>query len=236
MHLNKHLLKLPFHFDIDKLDRELLHVHSDHWVAHQNRVAYEGSWLITSLKSIDGKTTQILSLENQEYLDTPLLKKCTYIQDVIGHFQTKIEAVRFMKLGANSIIKEHQDVGSCYEGGLVRIHIPITSNNKVVFILDSEKTQLEVGQCYYMNADIPHSVVNYGDTDRVHLLIDCHVNDWLKEVFKKAGYIKYKHKYNDKNINDDNINEIIDNLVTMNTKASLETANKLKNERDNYVD
>ncbi|NOR58971.1 MAG: aspartyl/asparaginyl beta-hydroxylase domain-containing protein [Sulfurimonas sp.] len=234
--MSEHFLKLPFNFDIDKLNSELVHVHPECWVAHQNRAAYEGDWFITSLKSVDGETTQILAVENQEYKETPLLKKCTYIQDVINHFQTKVEAVRFMKLGANSSIKEHRDVGSCYEDGLVRIHIPITSNNKVVFTLDTKETQMQTGHCYYIDADIPHSVVNNGDTDRVHLLIDCHVNDWFKEVFKKAGYLEQKRKYSEKSINDDNVNEIIESLVVMNTKTSLQTAERLKNERDNHVE
>jgi hypothetical protein len=36
------------------------------------------------------------------------------------------------------------------------------------------------GECWYLRLSDPHRVANRGETDRVHLLIDCRVNDWLR--------------------------------------------------------
>ena len=86
-----------------------------------------------------------------------------------------------MKLDSNSMIKEHCDKGSSFEEGYARIHIPITSNDKVKFILNGNEYKMKLGKCYYIDANNPHSVINNGDSSRVHLLIDCHINSWFEK-------------------------------------------------------
>ena len=38
---------------------------------------------------------------------------------------------------------------------------------------------MQVGETWYVNVNLPHSVENLGATDRVHLVIDAVVNDWI---------------------------------------------------------
>ena len=229
--VNQGFLELPFVFDIEKLNEDLACVESSDWVSHQNTNAYDGSWLITSLTSTDGDTRQIVALENREYFDTPLLEKTTYIKSVIESFKTKIEAVRFMKLGANSIIKEHTDKGSCFNDGFARIHIPVSTNGDVEFVLNGERTKMDVGKSYYIDADAPHSVLNHGSSDRVHLLIDCHVNDWMRDIFNKSGFVETVFKYKNRSITDENVDDIIKSFEDMNTPISLKMAQELKEQR-----
>ncbi|MDO8454710.1 MAG: aspartyl/asparaginyl beta-hydroxylase domain-containing protein [Sulfurimonas sp.] len=232
MSKNQSFLKLPFEFDVATLMHDLALVPLDAWTNHPNTKAYSGSWLATSLTSTNGDTKEIVAIENQKYQDTPLLKKTIYIKSVINTFQTKIEAVRFMKLGANSIIKEHTDRGSCFDDGYARIHIPITTNSDVAFILNGIKTKMDIGKCYYIDADAPHSVVNLGHSDRVHLLIDCHINEWMKDIFKKAGFIETAYKYGSKDVTDENIDDIIASFQAMNTEVSLKMAQELEDKKD----
>jgi len=226
------ILHLPFEFDVIRLQEDLKNTYENDWVEHHNKQAYTGEWSATSLRSIDGTNREIVALENRVYYDTPLLNKCFYIQQVINTFEAEVEAVRFMKLGAHSVIKEHTDKGSCFEDDLVRLHIPISSNKNVEFIVGGEKENMNAGNCYYMNADAPHSVVNESDEERVHLLLDCRVNDWLREIFKQSGIIQENYKYSSKSINDDNVNEIIENLKIINTEISLHMAQELEQKRD----
>jgi hypothetical protein len=38
---------------------------------------------------------------------------------------------------------------------------------------------MKEGECWYLNFNLPHRVKNSGTADRIHLVIDCVVNDWL---------------------------------------------------------
>ncbi|XOB61224.1 aspartyl/asparaginyl beta-hydroxylase domain-containing protein [Campylobacterota bacterium DY0563] len=221
-------LELPFSFDIEKLKDDLYIVEEDEWMPHPNTLAYDGIWEVSSLTSTDGDTKNIIAIENENYIATPLLNKTKYIQSVIDTFKTKVEAVRFMKLGAFSSIKEHCDKGSCFEDGYARLHIPIISNDNVEFILSGKNYKMDLGRCYYIDAHNIHSVVNKGNNDRIHLLIDCQVNDWLKDFFLKKGFEEPKYKYGEKSITDDNVEQIIESFKTIGTDVSLEMANKLQ--------
>jgi hypothetical protein len=45
---------------------------------------------------------------------------------------------------------------------------------------------LEAGSCWYLRLSDPHRVANRGETDRVHLVIDAAVNDWVASLFAAA--------------------------------------------------
>ena len=45
---------------------------------------------------------------------------------------------------------------------------------------------LEAGSCWYLRLSDPHSVANRGTEDRVHLVVDMFVNDWVGGVFEVA--------------------------------------------------
>jgi hypothetical protein len=46
---------------------------------------------------------------------------------------------------------------------------------------------LEAGSSWYLRLSDPHSVVNRGITDRVHMVIDAEVNDWVRDVLATAA-------------------------------------------------
>jgi hypothetical protein len=45
---------------------------------------------------------------------------------------------------------------------------------------------MKEGECWYHNFNLPHRVANRGTADRVHLVLDCVLNDWLREVLLAA--------------------------------------------------
>jgi aspartyl/asparaginyl beta-hydroxylase len=119
--------------------------------------------------------------------DTPMLADCRYFRAVLDSFACPLQAVRLMRLTAGSIIKEHADHDLCFEQGSVRIHVPIATNEGVIFELNRRRVILEAGSCWYLRLSDPHSVVNRGDTDRVHMVIDATVNEWVDTTFAAAA-------------------------------------------------
>ncbi len=53
-----------------------------------------------------------------------------------------------------------------------RIHVPISTNPRVRFMIDGRPYQLQVGQAYEINNQKVHSVMNKGDTDRITFIFD----------------------------------------------------------------
>ena len=56
-------------------------------------------------------------------------------------------------------------------------------------MLGGRRVVMNEGECAGDNDfNLPHSVANhYGATDRVHLVIDCVLNDWLRALFAEIG-------------------------------------------------
>ena len=69
----------------------------------------------------------------------------------------------------------------------MRIHIPITTNAAVEFELNRRRVILEAGSCWYLRLSDPHRVANRGDTDRIHMVIDATVNEWIEAIFARAS-------------------------------------------------
>ena len=90
----------------------------------------------------------------------------------------KIEIALLINLPKNKKILPHIDSGSIHFFKTKRIHIPITTNNNCNFIVGDEMVQMKKGEIWEIdNANKVHSVINNGDTDRIHLLIDYKISD-----------------------------------------------------------
>jgi len=87
-----------------------------------------------------------------------------------------------MKLTPGSRILEHRDHDLDPESGCVRIHVPLTSNDGVVFRVAGEAVDMRPGECWYLRLSELHEVRNDGPTDRVHLILDATMDHWLASV------------------------------------------------------
>ncbi|MBK8786796.1 MAG: aspartyl/asparaginyl beta-hydroxylase domain-containing protein [Chitinophagaceae bacterium] len=179
-------LKLPFLFDAGLLQQEVNALSASQWLPHYQVKHYEGTWTAIPLRSIGGKADDVIisPADNPQYLDTIFLESCPYLQKVLQTFQCPLQAVRLLKLNAGSSIKEHRDAELNFESGEIRLHIPVLTDPGVEFILDKERLTLQEGECWYMNFNLPHAINNNSSVNRVHLVIDALVNDWVKEIFE----------------------------------------------------
>ena len=75
------------------------------------------------------------------------------------------------KLMAGGRIVPHRDAHPSFRAGH-RIHVPIATNPRVRFMIDGRPVRLEVGEAYEINNQKVHSVMNKGDTDRIHFIFD----------------------------------------------------------------
>lgn len=185
-------IQLPLRFDPERLHRDLEKVPDNEWVVHFNKYLYKGEWSAAALRSGKGDTSDIVAGINDagQYENTPLLDRCPYFKEVMDTFQCPKQSVRLMKLCAGSEIGAHEDCRLDYEEGEVRIHVPVQTNPHLEFYLSGERVGMEEGESWYMNFNLTHRIINRGNADRIHLVMDCEVNDWLRDLFNAAGYKK----------------------------------------------
>ncbi len=224
-------LQLPFYFDVEKMQQETRLLGDEYWKLHFQVKHYDGEWSAIPLRSINGETGNgfISPVEEDVYADTVLLNACPYLKEVLHTFQCPLLSVRLLKLTAGTQIHEHKDADLCYEEGLVRFHIPVVTNKAVAFFLQREKMELQEGECWYMNLNLPHALHNKSSSDRIHLVIDARVNDWVTAFFSSAE-IKNKKEIADvpKHSVEETV-QIIANLRSMNTTVSNQLADDMEN-------
>jgi hypothetical protein len=181
--------KLPFSFDAETLQAELKHISPGEWVGHFNSGYYEGQWLGVALRSVGGSPTKLYPDPHAlgPIEDTAILERCPHIRDVLSSFDCSIKSARLLRLTAGSTIKEHRDYNLGFEDGEIRLHIPISTSPDVSFFLEGHRVEMREGECWYLNFNLPHKVENRSTTDRVHLVIDCVLNDWLQQVLSTAN-------------------------------------------------
>ena len=75
------------------------------------------------------------------------------------------------KLLVGAEIKPHRDKHPSFHCGH-RIHVPITTNPDVQFMIDDQPYHFKVGQAYELNNQKLHSVLNEGTEDRITFIFD----------------------------------------------------------------
>ena len=183
------IAKLPFVFDVSRTLKQLQQLDAQSWLAHYNTRDYEGNWNVLALRSGWGHPSNIYSvpLPAENYQDTPLLSLFPDVQRMLDELKCPKTSVRFMRLCAGAVIKEHTDDGLDATDAEARLHIPIQTHEQVEFYLNQQRVQMRQGECWYLNFGKPHRVSNPSPADRIHLVIDCINNTWLRDLIEHAG-------------------------------------------------
>lgn len=183
--------RLPLQFDAVQMLRELELLESERvWQSHPDyTVAKAGDWTALALVSTNGDHTGSDSLRYHgaaTALPTSLLLQSPYLFSVFQAFHTKVHRVRLMNLKPGTRIAEHRDYGSqrySLERGYIRVHIPIRTHEAVAWKLRGQKVNMQPGEAWYTNVCEPHSVENLSSINRVHMVLDMAVNDWVRGLF-----------------------------------------------------
>jgi hypothetical protein len=146
-------------------------------IAHCIRQNYEGDWSVIPLRSPAGERVRV----RRDALSRTL--------------PVFPPGPRFVSLSAAGGSPDAPDPGFDHQGAhrprsqLRERHgghpHPIATNDAGKFQLN-RSVVLEGGSAWYLRLSDPHSVANRGSTDRVHMVFDANVNDWVKALFESA--------------------------------------------------
>lgn len=215
--------RLPFRPDTIAVQNEVASLTG--WQSHYNTAVYHGGWSILPLRAPGGNmgTGYADPITGGRFEDTPLMRVCPGIRRLTDSLLCEKMAVRLLNLQKGAYIKPHRDTDLAFEKGEARLHFPVFTNPSVEFCQNGELLRMLPGECWYINANLPHSVKNGGNTDRLHLVVDCVVNDWLRGVFDQAEKKTIP-------VPDAHTLEIIENLRMQNTETADRLADRLEKE------
>jgi mannose-6-phosphate isomerase-like protein (cupin superfamily) len=175
-------VRMPFSFDPAALYSDACRLPESAWERHFNSAYYEGDWSGAALRSASGRLSLYAQPEDAvTFADTALLRACPNIRAALATFQCALNSVRLLRLGPGARVREHRDYGLEFDGGEARFHVPIV-NDGSEFVLQGWPVPMQPGECWYVDVNRPHSVRNAGARVRIHLVIDCVVNEWVKGV------------------------------------------------------
>jgi mannose-6-phosphate isomerase-like protein (cupin superfamily) len=173
-------VRLPLTFDVDALMPALARLDEADWEPHFNTQQYAGDWSGVALRTAIGSPLALYpDPSRNEYTDTPLLAASPELQAALARVACPLQTVRLLRLGPGATITSHRDHHLAHHHGEVRLHVPLVSGPEVTFWLDEVEVPMQAGECWYLDLTRMHRVTNSGVTPRVHLVIDCRVDEWL---------------------------------------------------------
>ena len=163
--------KLNYNFDVDRLAVEALELFEKYGssgqisLKHRENTDKESQWDDGIGSAIgDGQF-----LNTKEYIVLNEMLKGSYIEVIHNTIEKDYNfgRMRLMKLTGRKCMSLHTDMEK-------RIHIPITTNENCLMIVDDEVIHMPAdGNAYLVNTIKRHTALNSNkDFDRIHLMFD----------------------------------------------------------------
>ena len=129
----------------------------------------------------DTQSLKLVHFEDYQYEKPEYLELFSELEDelkpvvdfVASYYQNNGFIVRMIlaKLVAGGTIPKHTDAGfsllNCH-----RVHLPIITNDDVIFSVGDENKNMRVGELWEINNGTTHAVENRSTEDRIHLIVD----------------------------------------------------------------
>ena len=185
-------VRLPFNFNKERLQKELILLENEWEVSITPRTKTGDYWIINLMvpdleaERVDG----ILPFKRH-----PALINCPYIVEILDTFPCRYQRIMLRKLMPGKGFTKHRDP-MYYEKGEVRIHVPILTDNKFEIYFNEERVVMPAGECWYLNTRLIHWGINKSEQARVHLIMDCDVNDWWENIFVDLGFPRLHRQAN----------------------------------------
>jgi Aspartyl/Asparaginyl beta-hydroxylase len=176
--------RLPLQFDVTTMAAEVTAIPVSAWAPHFNTATYEGEWSGVALRSMGGKSTQLYpgATADGAFTDTELLDALPAHRHALAQFRCPLLAARLLALAPGAVIKEHSDYRLSWTDGEVRVHVPVLSADGVEFFLNGQAVDMKPGEAWYLDLSLPHRAANRSKSMRVHLVLDCIVDEWLASL------------------------------------------------------
>lgn len=183
-------IKLPFSFDPEKMYADIQALNLKDFIYYDSIPLRAPAHMVDTSLPFPPPAEDYADGSWTDWLDTPKLKASPYLMSVIDTFRqhSTVTLVRLLRLEAGAVVKEHTDptLGLHIEKSVVRLTIPILSDETVEFFLNGVPVPMQPGECWYLRLTDPHKVNNNGKRERINMTIDMVPNEWLRSMIFQA--------------------------------------------------
>ncbi len=179
-------IKLPLSFDAARMQEEIHALNLRDFVAYNVFPLRSPAHLVDPSLAPPPPADDYADGSWTPWLDTPELRASRYLASVVDTFRphSRVTLVRLLRLAPGGIIDEHTDptLGLHIEKSVIRLTIPIQTNDAVAFFLNGNPVPMKLGECWYLRLTDPHRVINPGSTERINMTIDLAPNKWVRSL------------------------------------------------------
>jgi hypothetical protein len=176
--------KLPLEFSEDRLGAALSNIPENWWEPHLGPY-HNGLWELVALWAPRGDRREQRSVGGP-FGATEALAKAPGLLEVLDAIPGERNRVRLMRLKPGGHIREHSDPTHQISHDLIRLHLPIISEEGVKFLVNRRPVVMKPGEVWDVNVRFPHEVINESPADRVHLVVDMVRNQELDELLTSS--------------------------------------------------
>ncbi len=184
-------IKLPITFDVDKIKAEIEALNLKEYIYYDAMPLRAPAHQIDPSRPFPPPADDYADGSWTDWLNASELDNSPYLKSMVEQFQehTRVTLVRILRLGPDSIVKEHTDptLGLQIEKSVIRLTVPVVTDEGVVFYLNNEPVAMKPGECWYMRLTDPHKVVNESATDRISISIDMVPNEWVRSMIEESA-------------------------------------------------
>jgi hypothetical protein len=123
--------------------------------------------------------------------ETPLMERFPVMAKVRQEFKCPVKMMFYYHVLPGANVHPHRDTCGALELGFLRFHVPIKSSPEVEFLVDDVAVPMQEGQLWALNTSHKHGVSNRGTSDRIHLMVEVEVNQWVRSVLPRRTHRYY---------------------------------------------
>jgi hypothetical protein len=158
------------------IQREVLTL-DEHWTNVYSDY-HTGGWQTLSLLNSTSRPTDTI-IEDCNPVETSLLEKMPETRALLRGLGFRYMWARLAKLEVNAFMHEHRDYQELKNVGRLRLHIPVITNPFSSIVIDRTRIHLALGYIWKLNPIHRHAANNFGKESRIHIILDCYVDDAL---------------------------------------------------------
>lgn len=136
-------------------------------------------WKTASLLNASGKSDDVV-ISDCQAVGTDALQLMPTTENLIRSLNLDYMWVRVARLEPNSFLWEHRDFSDLKRVPRLRLHIPLQTHPDSYLVLAGQRIFMKSGFIWKLNPTVPHGVCNRSPVPRLHLILDCYVNETIR--------------------------------------------------------